>query len=80
MRIKLDPGDVICDKCGGEKLTPVRAIGNIKMLCPRCDGKGKLDWIENIVGKPYTHYDTWFAPVCMIWYTPACLIREGDRS
>ncbi len=44
---KLKEGDVYCEKCNG--------IGIINQNpaweCERCQGEGKLDWIENVVGK-----------------------------
>ena len=33
---------VVCSKCEGSRQT---------WLCPKCLGKGELDWIENVVGK-----------------------------
>jgi len=38
----LNDGEVICDKCND--------IGYIKNLCPKCMGKGKLDWVTNAMG------------------------------
>lgn len=58
--MKLNPGDVICNKCNGEGIIKSCSIGN-KMLCSKCYGTGKLDWIENIVGKVWG-YDVWYAP------------------
>ncbi len=37
-KIELEPGEVICSKCGGEG------------PCSKCHGRKKLDWIENVVG------------------------------
>jgi hypothetical protein len=55
MELKLEPGEVICDKCDGEtfiRYTEERGNGfyPMKMTCPKCNGHGKLDWIENITG------------------------------
>ncbi len=55
MKPKLNPGDVICYECKGEGLyKPIPSDiynGYWKMQCDVCHGAGKLDWIENIVGK-----------------------------
>lgn len=61
----LEEGEVICSKCNGKrriitdkpKWWQLR-LTEIESLCPKCFGDGKLDWIENAVGKkrPYwTH-------------------------
>ena len=37
-----------CDKCNGNGIVLEKEfLGNI---CPKCDGKKELDWVENIVG------------------------------
>lgn len=57
MKPKLNPGDVICYKCKGKGSSEHEPIlsdmhnGYWKMQCDICHGEGKLDWIENIVGK-----------------------------
>ncbi len=49
--ITLKDGEVVCDRCGG----------NNGWWCPKCFGSGKLDWVENIVGKIgpvfHVHFD-----------------------
>jgi len=55
-KIKLKEGEVICDKCngtGGEYQDPNVGpkMSNYFIKCDKCYGSGKLDWIENIVGK-----------------------------
>ena len=71
-KIKLQKGEVICDKCKGNGLfcivqskhitlqycynrqclkTKSECDGFNYQLCPKCNGEGKLDWVENIVGK-----------------------------
>ena len=39
-------GETICDKCNG--------VGRdqYSMICSKCYGKKKLDWIEKVVGVP----------------------------
>jgi len=54
--MELEPGEVICNKCDGEtfiRYTEERGNGfyPMKIVCNKCNGTGKLDWIENIVGK-----------------------------
>jgi len=40
-------GEMVCNGCGG-----VGGVGDILQdECPKCFGTGKLDWIENVVGK-----------------------------
>ncbi len=45
--LTINEGEYICSECNGN--------GHIKnekyISCKRCQGEGKLDWIENIVGK-----------------------------
>jgi hypothetical protein len=43
--MELKPGEVICDECLGTG----ESIAHHS--CPKCWGNGKLDWIENVVGK-----------------------------
>lgn len=43
---ELKEGEYECSECNGT------GKAGIPYLCPRCQGAGKLDWIENIVGKP----------------------------
>jgi hypothetical protein len=45
----LNPSEVVCSKCHGTKSMMVDDFYYFK--CDKCKGTGKLDWIENIVGK-----------------------------
>ena len=47
----LNEGEVICDKCDGTG--DISGGGYVK--CPKCKGKGKLDWVTNAMGyiKPF---------------------------
>ena len=54
MELNKDKGEIICPKCKGSgnqadwmHLPDYRAY----MECSHCNGEGKLDWIENVVGK-----------------------------
>lgn len=56
--MKLNPGEVICDQCKGTGHPNNNKIDyNSRFyfvpptVCDKCNGVGKLDWIENIVGK-----------------------------
>ncbi len=57
MDLKL--GDVICSDCNGEGLIPsyfqIKNSNNssfyyLDYTCDKCEGAGKLGWIENITG------------------------------
>lgn len=53
---KLKPGEVKCEKCKGTGYNLKAPDNNIPRYqklppCPKCHGSGKLDWIENVVGK-----------------------------
>jgi len=51
-------GDVICDECDGKGYTDGGPFD-----CHKCHGMGKLDWIENIVGKaPSPLFSIWSDP------------------
>ncbi len=45
----LKEGEVLCDICNGYGYSVHNHWG--KMVCKKCNGEGKLDWIERIVGK-----------------------------
>lgn len=47
-KLKLKEGEVLCDKCYGKGFL---GKGRALPICPKCFGAGKLDWIENVVGK-----------------------------
>jgi len=47
MAIKLEKGEVICDKCNGN----TKQYGESVTVCTKCWGTGKLDWIDLCVGK-----------------------------
>jgi len=59
MKIKLNPGEILCPKCNGDRECEVGSKsedpdGNeyiITAFCDVCHGTGKLDWIEQVVGK-----------------------------
>lgn len=49
-RLKLSTGEKFCDKCSGTGFVVSQSNPDLEDLCPKCRGKRKLDWIENIVG------------------------------
>ncbi len=53
-------GEVICPKCNGERFfITENLMAEYKVdvkLCDRCHGDGKLDWVENAVGKNKQKY------------------------
>jgi len=56
--MKLKPGESKCEECKGKGKIPSEDNPNIFMgrvgsmsSCPTCQGTGKLDWIEKVIGK-----------------------------
>lgn len=52
--MKLNPGEIICDKCKGtgkHYLETHPLADHAYQTCKFCQGVGKLDWIEVVVGK-----------------------------
>ncbi len=51
--IKVGEGEVICDKCDGAGYRDKPQLRGIVRSdeCPKCEGQGKLDWIDNAMGK-----------------------------
>lgn len=50
----LKEGEIVCNKCGGTGRAAVKldkpTINVTLICCPKCFGRGKVDWIENIIG------------------------------
>jgi len=60
MEISLNPGDVECDLCKESRAINERERKEKPWIscyssvwCRKCHGTGKLDWIEQIVGKKH---------------------------
>lgn len=60
---RLKKGEIKCDKCEGcgsiikinTTMIDYKHIDYEMMKeCPKCRGEGKLDWVENVVGKGLT--------------------------
>ncbi len=50
--MKLKEGEIICNKCNGSgSLSSKINASTMAFTCKKCDGVGKLDWIENVIGK-----------------------------
>ena len=50
----LEEGEIICSECNG---TGVNRHGTFEYVCSKCQGDGKLDWVENVVGKKVKYID-----------------------
>jgi DnaJ-class molecular chaperone len=50
--MNLQEHEVICSKCDGEALITID--DNVKEVCDKCGGKGKLDWISNAMSRKVT--------------------------
>ena len=49
-----DLGEMICDKCNGSGSCNTKYSQETSpyyVRCPKCKGRGKVDWVENIIGK-----------------------------
>jgi DnaJ-class molecular chaperone len=67
----LKPGELICNKCSGGGSYPQKFLEKEDPAynhCPKCNGKGTLDWIENIMGVQGTYIK------------PGVYVREVDVS
>ena len=54
-KVRLGEGESHCEDCAGYGwiLTPFRVRNDKRMYkkrCDKCEGKGKLDWVEQITG------------------------------
>jgi hypothetical protein len=59
----LNEGEVICDKCNGTGFWEENGLRGHQ--CYKCLGKGKLDWVTNVMGghKPFVaHWGTSGSP------------------
>jgi len=58
--MNLKDNEVICPECNGEKYneTNYTQYYTTHKLCPKCQGKGKLDWIDNMLNRNILEFDT----------------------
>ncbi len=47
--MKVEEGEMACNDCKGTGNIEFNA--DVLITCIKCQGAGKVDWIENIVGK-----------------------------
>ena len=52
----LNEGERFCPKCDGKGEIPKKSPNffsksNLMLVCNKCLGDGKIDWVENVVGK-----------------------------
>lgn len=94
--MKLEEGEMICDKCGGKGGnsfgTPSGDLTKPQWVrCQKCQGEGKVDWVENIMGKaPQQNHGTsssssfmmggTFAKAGTSGQSPKCLISDDVDS
>lgn len=50
-KAKIEEWEFRCEKCKGKGTIILDTSNDYNPKCPECQGTGKLDWIENIVGK-----------------------------
>jgi hypothetical protein len=51
-RKMLEEGEILCPKCGGKGSLDVPGEPDLRKICHRCDGNGKMDWVSAVMGKP----------------------------
>jgi len=56
---KLEEGEVVCPRCKGKGWTAMWGV-EYKETCDKCFGIGKLDWVENVVGKQEFFEDDYY--------------------
>lgn len=61
-KFNLKEGEMVCRICGGvgkvRKIRPPRKTP-FYVMCSHCQGTGRVDWVENIVGKkPMAKFST----------------------
>lgn len=55
VREGLEEHEIFCPVCKGLGKKP-----GTDLVCKKCHGDGKLDWLENIVGKRKKHHEFYF--------------------
>lgn len=55
--IELKEGERFCTKCDGKGCIPIKkkeGLRTVMLKCDKCLGDGKIDWIEEAIGKKTT--------------------------
>jgi hypothetical protein len=57
--VDLKQGEILCDRCNGSCINYDPEFVEIWGLtdCPKCWGKGKLSWVDNLVGIRDPYYE-----------------------
>ncbi len=51
--LQLNEGEEICSRCEGTGRQTYWKMNDLiltTIMCSKCDGKGKLDWVKNVMG------------------------------
>jgi len=48
-KLHLEEWEMLCNECNGSGDDP--SSKTFTTICPKCQGAGKVDWLENILGK-----------------------------
>ncbi len=51
MNLKLKDGEMICNKCRGYGVIHGNNFDEISINCPKCQGGGVVDWVQNVIWK-----------------------------
>jgi DnaJ-class molecular chaperone len=65
MKVELSPGEEICPKCKGKGENPdAEENCSIDLICFRCNGTGKVDWVTKAMGeRPINPYESISIPL-----------------
>jgi len=64
-KLDIQDGEFLCDKCEGIGTIPYESSGYVQsqnaswevaVVCPKCQGDKKVDWVSNITGKPQRYF------------------------
>jgi DnaJ-class molecular chaperone len=75
--MKLEEWEVECNGCKGLGCLGYSENKKYKLVCAKCNGEGKLDFIENIVGKK-NEWDFFAGDFTLDFWVPIKI--NGDKS
>lgn len=80
MKMRMNPGEMLCDKCNGTGFVNSKDGPLQEEVCPKCRGQRKIDWVENVVGvtKPPSVLDQ-ANVVRTITYIESCVAKEVSK-